>query len=238
MALKYELLKNHLGAKPTGFHAVVVDHNIKSRAEFIDMMVKYSSSHNRGDMEAMMYCFDEAIKEALREGEGVNIGPISARLDIKGPFPHAESHYDPAVNSIAINLNATKELKAVIPDISVEKVYSSGNESKIVHVEDTLSGASDSKLTPSGPVKVTGYHIKIQAAATPDNKEGLYAIALSDGSEYKFTNQITNVPSELVYLAPALTAGDYRLEVRSYGPGSTVSKTLKTIYYDKTFRVD
>ncbi len=238
MALQYELFKNHLGANPKGYHARVVQQDIYNRQRLIEMMVNRGTTLTKADIEASLTCLDEVIGEIVKNGHGLNTGCFTLHLDIKGSFDDVSSHFNPSENKLVINMNATKQLKDLLSEVEVQKVYSSGNESKIVRVEDILSNSFDKYLSPSGPVKIFGRNIKIVAANPNDNQEGLYAIA-SDGTEHKFSGKINNVPSELAYLVPSpLSLGQYRLEVRTYASGSNkVSKTLKKIASDVTFTV-
>ena len=233
MALQYELYKNQLGTSPRGYHARVVNQNIHNRERLIEMMVNRGTALTKGDIEAALTCFDEVMTELIKNGEGVNTGAFSVHLDIKGSFPDANSHFNPNDNKLAININATKLLKDLLGEVEVQKVYSSGNESKISTVEDTNTKTTNQYLSPDGPVKVFGHRIKIMPSIPVDNKEGLYAIALNDGTATKFPTEISNKPSELIYLAPSLQSGSYKLEVRTYANSSTKSgKTLKTVASD------
>ncbi len=238
MALQYELLKNQLGANPKGYHACVVQQDILNRERLVEMMVNRGTTLTKTDIEAALTCLDEVLGEIIKNGSGLNTGTFTLHLDIKGSFDDISSNFNPAENKLAINMNANKPLKDLLDEVEVQKVYSSGNEAKIVRVEDILTETFDKYLSPNGPVKVLGRNIKIVAANPSDDKEGLYAIA-SDGTEYKFSGKINNIPSELAYLAPSsLSSGQYRLEVRTYASGSNkVGKTLKKIPYDVTFTV-
>ena len=237
MALQYDLLKNTLGNKPKGYHGIVCNQKVNSKEELIELMLNRGSSLTKSDIEGVLTCLDEVLKQMVKNGEGVNTGTFTLHIDIKGNFPTANSHFDKANNSLAININANKSFKESLEEVELERVYSTGKEARITTVEDVASQTNDSVLTPSGGLKVFGNRIKIEAAVPADNKEGLYLINTSDDSETKLSNQIANKPSELIYIIPSLQAGKYKLQVRTYYSGSNVSKKLKTIDSDAVFTV-
>ncbi len=234
MAIKYELLKNHIGSEPKGYHALVCNQKVYDRKEFVEMMLNRGTSLTIADIEAVLACQEEVIKQIVKNGEGLNTGVFIMHIDIKGKFDDANSPFNKSSNSLAINITASKVLKDLLGDIDVERVYSSGKEAKITVVEDIDSQTQDSKLTPGGPIKVLGNRIKIKAAVPSDNKEGLYVVNIADDSETKFNTPIRNKPSELIYIIPTLPAGQYKLEVRTYKTGATA---LKIIAFDTVFTV-
>ncbi len=240
MALQYELYKNQLGSNPSGYYARTVNQQIHNRDKLIEMMLNRGSSLAKADIEAALICFEEAIMQIIKDGDGLNTGIFSMHLDIKGTFADANSYFNPSENKIAININASKPLKDLLAEVVLQRVYGSGKESKITSVEDTLSKTTNKTLSEGGPVKVSGYLIKIIATQPSDNKEGLYAVSLSDGSSTKFPTQVRNTPSQLIYLAPSsLPSDDYRLEVRTYGISNKTKsgKTLRVISSDVIFSV-
>ncbi len=238
MAIQYELLKNHLGDEPKGYHALVCNQRIYNRKEIIEMMLNRGTLLTSTDIEAVLACLEDVIKQVIKNGEGLNTGIFTMRIDIKGRFPDPNSHFDKAHNNLAINMTASKSLKESLEDIELERVYSSGKEAQITMVEDINSQKKDSVLTPAGPLKVWGNRIKISASApVADNQEGLYAVNIADDTATKFGTEINNKPSELIYIVPSLTAGKYKLEVRTYNTGSSVGKLLKVITSEATFTV-
>ena len=240
MPLQYELYKNKLGTNPKGYYARVVKQQVHDRTKLIELMVHRGTSLTKADIEAALTCLDQVIMQIIKNGEGVNTGLFNIHLDVKGGFANVHSHFNPNEHKLAISINATKQLKEQLGEIEVQKVYSSGNESKIIKVEDTLSRTTNTWLSPGGPVRVFGYLIKIIAAQPSDDKEGLYVVSLSDGSSSKFPTEITNKPSQLIYLAPtSLKKGDYKLEVRTYGISNTAKsgKNLKVISSNIIFKV-
>ncbi len=237
MALQYNLIKNHLGDNPSGYHAIVCNQKVHSKEELIELMLNRGSSITKSDIEAVLTCLDEVLKQMVRNGQGVNTGTLTLHIDIRGNFPTANSYFDKDNHSLAININANKSFKESLEEVELERVYSTGKEARITTVEDVASQTNDRVLTPSGGLKVFGNRIKIQASVSTDNKEGLFLVNIKDDSETKLSNQIANKPSELIYIIPSLSAGKYKLEVRTYYSGSIVSKKLKIISSDAIFTV-
>ncbi|MEM9424838.1 MAG: DNA-binding domain-containing protein [Spirochaetota bacterium] len=231
MPIKYELMKNTLGGKPQGYHAMVVNQKVHNREGFLDLLVARGTSLNRGDFESALSTIEEVMVQIAEDGEGLNCGIFTMHIDIKGSFPTLQSHPDPKKNHAVVNMVAGKKVKEGVSKAKLERVYASGLERRITAVIDKTTGTTNQILTASAPVQILGKELKIAPAPNkaPDNKEGIFAVSLTDGSETKFGLEITNMPGELVYMAPVLPAGSYKIEVRSYYSGSGLSKTLHTI---------
>lgn len=92
-------------------------------------------------------------------------------------------------------------------------------------------------LTPNRNLKIRGYKLKLVG----DHPEvGVYFVneATAERTKVDATDIVTNNPSELVIVIPALAAGVYVLEVSSQFSGSsTPLKEVRTSRFDKVLTV-
>ena len=53
----------------------------------------------------------------LKDGNKVDFGAFSVGLSVRGPFPAANAPFDPAVNSIGVDIRAGKELRTAVENL-------------------------------------------------------------------------------------------------------------------------
>ena len=172
---------------------------------------------NRGGSDvsapSMQHATELFLKEMayqLCDGFSVNTGYFTASTLIRGVFE--------------------------IPTIEIDILGVADASAAILQVTDVKSGSVNDLLTPNRNLKIAGSKIKI---AGEDVANGVYFVDATTQTRtaVEASDIVTNNPSELIIVIPALAAGTYTIEVvTQYAQGSLI-KEPRTATFDKTLTV-
>jgi hypothetical protein len=114
----------------------------------------------------------------------------------------------------------------------VEVMGIADTEANISQVTDVRTGSVNGLLTPNHILKINGRKIRIAGDGTGI---GVYFVNQSTGERTKVdtTDIVTNDPSELVLVIPALIAGTYKLQVTTRFSRGSLLKEPRTAVFDK-----
>jgi len=103
-------------------------------------------------------------------------------------------------------------------------------------VTDVKSGSVNDQITPNRNLKIKGYKLKL---AGDNANVGVYFVNKDTAERTKVdaSDIVTNNPSELVIVIPALKAGAYTLEVTSQYSVGALLKEPRTASFDKALTV-
>jgi hypothetical protein len=170
---------------------------------------------------------EETAAYIVENGDTLNLPLLSTGFSITGVFEGATDSFDPARHRLNVNVRKGTVLRDAEQRVKLAKVTAASPQPQIIEVKDSVSAAVDTSLTANGAVELAGINIKI-AGDKPEN--GLYFVSES-GSETKAVTVITNKPSQLIALIPALAAGVYRVKVvTQYGSGKDLKEPKTTLY--------
>ena len=127
-------------------------------------------------------------------------------------------------------------LRKEIDTVTVEILGVADSALSIVQVTDVKTGSVNELLTPGRNLKIAGNKIKI-AGDNVDN--GVYFINQDTQERIKVdvSDLVTNNPSELIIVIPALVAGMYKVEVTTQFTNSVLLKEPRSFIFDKTLAV-
>ena len=193
--------------------------------EMADRMIAQGSSITRSDILAVFQNLELALKTAMLEGYRVNFGGIFDMFpSITGTFDGITAAFTPAANGVDVRARCGSTVRDyVIASASVERVYLSKPAPTPMSYADLGSGTTDTTVTPGHIGTLSGQRLKFDASATD---EGVFLVPLAGGAEVKVTAVQSNLPRELVFLVPTLTANaGYCLEVRARLNGADELRT-------------
>lgn len=104
------------------------------------------------------------------------------------------------------------------------------NGSRIAQVTDVKNDTVNDQLTPDRNLRISGYKIKL---AGDDASVGVYFHNLdtNTSTQVDASDIVTNNPSELIVVIPALASGEYQLEIiTQYAVGSTLKETRSAVF--------
>jgi hypothetical protein len=213
---------SHNGELPTGYHAMTVQSENRTTADFIRMMMATKGSGTAGEAEQWLDVFVRTFILELSQGRNVNIkGFINAGVSIKGTFPDYESGYDPERNSVSPNVYFSRDIFRAVANSPTNRVSEAASGIFIGNVLDIGSGARDSALTPGNVLKIFGSKIKVVGTASA---VGVYFIDVDGEATEVPGNAISrNTAKELNVVVPNLPSGTYQVKVTTqYSNGKTL----------------
>ncbi|GHT72359.1 hypothetical protein FACS189456_0650 [Bacteroidia bacterium] len=188
-------------------------------------------------MEHATNLFLKEMGYRLCDGFSVNTGWFTAAPHIKGVFNSPNEHFDPAKHRVLFEMQQGADLRKELGLVSVDIQGVAESGLYIAQVLDVKTGSVNDIITPNRNLKISGHKLKIVGDNT-DN--GIYFVAEAGGTRTKVdvSDLVTNNPSELVIVIPALAVGAYKVEVATqYAGGGTLLKEPRTTLFDKTLTV-
>lgn len=237
-SVKANLYDNPLTDDPNDFVARVSS----ERALSVEDICASATTRGGADISAsaMSHGVNLFLKELtyqLCNGFSVNTGYFTATPLIKGVFNSKDEKFDSNKHSLVFQFNQGDTLRKELSNVSVEIVGVADSTISILQVTDVKTASVNDLITPNRNLKIKGYKLKLVG----DNANvGVYFVnnATAERTKVDPSDIVTNNPSELVIVIPALAAGTYMLEVTSqFSSGSSTLKEPKTALFDKELTV-
>lgn len=188
-------------------------------------------------MEHAVELFLKEMAYQLCDGYSVNTGYFTAGTNIRGVFDTASEAYNPEKHSIFFQFSQGQKLRSEIPNIEVSILGIADYTSAILQVTDVKTGSINDLLTPGRNLRIAGNKIKV-AGDHPDNGIFFVDTVTQSRVQVEASEIVTNNPSELIIIIPALPAGSYRLEiVTQFTYGNLLLKEPRTGELDKVLTV-
>lgn len=197
----------------------------------------------RGGADVSAASMNHAAELFLREmayqlcdGYSVNTGYFTAGAQIKGVFNHPQESYNSDKHAVYFQFNQGDLLRKALSNIEVSIMGVADIACEITQVTDIKTGIVNDVITPNRNLKISGSKIKL-AGDSPE--VGVYFINQVTNNAVKVdpTDIVTNNPSELIIVVPALPSGVYKLEVRTMYGGTRNLKDVRIAFFDKTLAV-
>ncbi|SEM17569.1 protein of unknown function [Chryseobacterium taichungense] len=189
-------------------------------------------------MEHATELFLKEMAYQLCDGFSVNTGYFTASTTIRGVFDSPSETFNKDKHSIIFQFNQGEKLRAEIPNIEVNILGVAESSAVILQVTDVKSGSVNDLLTPGRNLKIVGSKIKV---AGENSSVGIYFVdvATQERTKVEPSDIVTNNPSELMVVIPALAAGTYNLEVvTQFSKNSAFLKEPRVALLDKLLTVE
>jgi len=236
--IKANLYDNVLTEDPNDYVARVSSERSLSITDVCKSAVSRGGASTSAEtMEHNVNLFLKEMSYQLSDGFSVNTGYFTASTLIKGVFNSPGETFNTAKHSIIFQFNQGDTLRKELPGIEVDILGVADSSISVAQVTDVKTGSVNDLLTPNRNLKIKGYKLKL----TGDNPNvGVYFVnqTTSERSKVADDDIVTNNPSELVIVTPALAIGMYTLEVTSqYSGSSTALKDPRTSAFEKILTV-
>ncbi len=212
MPINYVLLENNLTSDPNDYMAAVQATRTAEMDDIIARIIQQGSTVVKADIVSVLEDYYTAIENMVLEGMNVNTPLANFGASIKGVFNGPADGYDPSRHQIVATTSPGKRFRRAIREraqaVKGEALKPRPNP---VEYTDVNSGTANSVLTPGGMGRLVGHRLKFDPA---DAAQGVFFIA-EDGSATRVAVVGRNKPGELMFVIPALAAGEYTLEVRA-----------------------
>jgi hypothetical protein len=190
--------------------------------------------------ETMAYHVEAFIRETayqILNNAALHTEYFRIQLNIKGVVDNEHDAFDPERQSVVIDIQPTRAMQEQLN--SVEVAFSPPQ--KEYSCIDTVAGAApvgaENQITSQGMVAVTGKNIRI-AGDSPEN--GVYFTNVATGETFKVEAGAfaRNTRKNLLFFAPDLPAGEYRLRLTTQDVGGgKQAKTLRHAVFHFTIGV-
>lgn len=235
--VKAYLYENQLTDDPNDFIARVSS----ERSLNVEDICKSAVTRGGADIsaEAMRHgveLFQKEMAYLLSDGYSVNTGYFTATTLIKGTFNSPRETFNPDKHSVLFKFNQGEAMRKELSNIEVQVMGVAENGSRIAQVTDVKSDTVNDLLTPDRNLRISGYKIKL---AGDDASVGVYFHNLDTNTSTKVdaSDIVTNNPSELIVVTPALASGEYQLEIITQYGVSTVLKETRSAIFEKVLTV-
>jgi hypothetical protein len=236
-SIKANLYDNPLTDDPNDFVARVSSERTLSVEDIC------ASATSRGGADIPAAAMSHGVNLFLKElsyqlcnGFSVNTGYFTASPLIKGVFNSTDEKFDATKHSVVFQFNQGDTLRKELSNVSVEIQGVADSSISILQVTDVKSGSVNDQITPNRNLKIKGYKLKL---AGDNANVGVYFVNKDTAERTKVdaSDIVTNNPSELVIVIPALKAGAYTLEVTSQYSVGALLKEPRTASFDKALTV-
>ncbi|MCR5887922.1 DUF4469 domain-containing protein [Hymenobacter sp. J193] len=224
MDISYSLVDNKLTTDPKDLRAQVQISATASIDDLANDIVRPGSTVTKAEFLAMYEELKTAALRRVQRGESVVTDFFILRPALTGVWADANDTFDPQRHRGHIRLTPGTYLRQAETELSFTLVRAvSQSEPRPENVEDLLTDAVNATLTKGNLAHLRGANLKYDL---DDATQGLFFVKSTGGAPVRVTKVKKNLPSEQLFVVPAtLTAGSYRLEVRSKGKASTQLKT-------------
>jgi nucleoid DNA-binding protein len=237
--IKCFLYDNILTDNPNDFIA-----RVNSERSF-DVKDVCTSAVTRGGADISAAAMEHAVNLFLKEmaynlcdGFSINTGWFTASAHIKGVFDSPNETFNRDKHTLSFDFQQGSQLRREIDNVAVEILGVADHALSIAKVTDVKTGSVNDLLTAGRNLKISGHKLKI---AGDNAANGVYLVNQTTGERVKTdaSDIVTNNPSELIILVPALPAGTYKVEVTTqYGNNiKTLLKEPRTTVLDKVLTV-
>ena len=222
-AIPYSLIDNKLTPDPNDLRAQVRNTTTVNIEELADRIVRPGSTVTKAEFLAMYEELGAEMVKAVLRGESVVTDIVTLRATLTGVWTSAQDTFDPTRHHGRVRMSPGIRLRRAEAEMAFTLERPQDQSAPLPdRLEDFTSASINGTLTKGGVVRLTGSKLKYDPA---DPAQGVFLVK-STGAETRITNVKDNKPSAQLLLLPAnLTAGTYRLEVRTKIKGSTQLKT-------------
>jgi hypothetical protein len=201
------------------------------------------SSVSRGGADISAAAIEHAVTLFLKEmayllcdGFSVNTGYFTATVLIKEPFDSPTEKFDTKKHYVLFDFHQGTLLRKELEFVEVEILGVADTTLHVVQVTDVKTGSVNDLLTPNRNLRIAGSKIKIVGT---DESIGVYFVNQDTTERTKVdpSEFVTNNPSELIIVIPALLSGTYKLEVTSQYAVGSILKEPRTTVFDRMLTV-
>jgi hypothetical protein len=235
--IKAWLYKNLLTPDPDDYIIRVVSERTLSVRDVCESAVSRGDADiSASAMEHAVNLYHQEMGFQLCDGFSINTEWYTAAPHVKGVANSPKEQYNREKHSLVFEFHQGAKLRKETENIMVDILGVADTGVFIEQTLDVKTGSINDLLTPNRPLKIAGYKIRI-AGDNPAN--GICFVNQTTGERVKVDDSdiVTNNPSELIVVIPALTTGTYLLEVTTQYAVSSLLKEPRTTVFDKTLTV-
>lgn len=210
--LDYALFPNHVTPDPNDCTAVIQNQNIVDMDQIEREMTEEGTGLTLPQTKAYNEKFFQLVERHAARGERVALPLFIVRSIMKGVFRDKDDSYDSSRHSVVFNITPGPRLRKLEKTVKPVKVKAATPMPDPQDIIDGATGERNRTITPGGIATLKGYNLKFDKA---DPAQGLFFVPVDNAAAAVRVEQFTAIkPSELHFLVPQLTPGEYRVEVK------------------------
>jgi hypothetical protein len=190
-------------------------------------------------MEHAVNLFHKEMGYQLCDGFSINTGWYTAGPHVRGVANSPKEQYDKEKHTLLFEFHQGSLLRKELENVTVEVLGVADTDASIAQVIDVKTGSVNDLLTPNRNLKIVGHKIKV---AGDNEANGIFFVnkASAERTKVDESDIVTNNPSEVIVVIPALGAGIYLLEITTqFGSNKkTMLKEPRTAVFDKDLTVE
>lgn len=211
--MEYTLVENKLTKDIEDDYSARTVNSIKrNREHLVSEITRHGSILKPTETKAVIEAYWNQIIDYIREGEEYRDEHIAVNLSITGSFIGEEERFNHDVHEVNVSLSASNLIKIATRDIRPRYIDPNYDRPVVTNVYDWDSETEDDIISPKGVVEIKGLNLKIYEQGIG---AGVFFINKANADEVKVEKLRTNEPRTLVFKAPMLPAGKYKLEIRN-----------------------
>lgn len=192
--------------------------------DVIDQMISRGSTVTKAEALSVYEELSLAIEQLIKNGNSISTPLFTIMPRVVGVFNNDGDSFDSSRHQVKLRINPGIRLREMGSKIPVEKIVTERRQPVLVHFHDNTSESQDEIVTPGGGARITGALLKFDEA---DVQQGIFFVNVATAEVIRVAGKLLkNKPGELIFVAPALVAGTYKIEVRAVA--SNGGKTIRT----------
>ena len=211
--LKYALVENVLALNPNGYVAVVSSPETKDLNAVINYMIAEGTGLTRPQALAYFEKLIQTIEFFVGQGHRVNTPLIRVKPTISGVFTNTDDSFDSSRHAVHIRTSSGLRLLDLPTKIKLEKVEPSQSIPILRSFVDGVNKKVNTSAVSDGYGTINGRSLRFDPA---DSRLGVFFVTENDRSnEIPMSGYLEIRPSKLHFKIPVLSAGNYRVIVKS-----------------------
>ncbi|MBK3516161.1 DNA-binding domain-containing protein [Carboxylicivirga marina] len=204
------LYDNQLTEDPNDFFGMVKSNGKVGNREVAKLIVDDGSEHKEETIYNLLTIGDKMKAKLMAQGYSINTPLCYGRLGVSGVFEGSSAKFDTTKHKVAATFTQGSELRNALNELNVDVLGIAPTGPVIGQVTDSLSGHKDSIITANNVITLNGNRIRVEG----DHEDiGLWFVNVTDSTRTKVTQLVKNDPKQVIAMVPALTAGEYELEI-------------------------
>lgn len=211
--LNVSLYDNPLTPEKDDYTAKVQLNGTLTNEQIANEIVAERTEYRADTILNILNISDEIKRTRLASGYAINDGVSQMYPAVSGRFVGAGAQFDSALHSVGVTMVASSALRTAMAQTKVVVQNIAAVGPVINKVLDVYSGKENSIITPNRSLKIFGQRLRVVG----DNAAvGVWFITADESATRTRVSDrevVDNNPSQLTVTVPALTAGDYYVEV-------------------------
>jgi hypothetical protein len=206
--------------------------NTKHNGDIAQAIINEGSEIKYDTLLSILNQRDRIERNMLQQGNSVQTGNVRLSARVSGNWIGANAKYGPAVHKITLDATITNDMRTALQEVGIEVLGIKNSGAYIGLVTDTATGLTDGTITPNEDILIEGDKLRI----APDGEAGLGVFFVNaQGESVQVTRRLTqNDPKKMLARVPALSAGEYTLQVITrYSNNNTLLNEARIIEYDQ-----